>query len=536
MRAIIEQFGAAFGGMPASKKIYMVVVLGLLVAGFVVMFRWANKVDHQLLYSNLSPDDAGNIASKLREQRIPYKLASGGSAILVPAEKVYELRLALANDRLPAGGHVGFEIFDKTDFSTTEFVQRINYQRALQGELARTISAFREVENARIIVVMPKDSLFVEDTIPPSASVLLKLRSGLSPDKVAGIVHLVASAVEGLAPEQVTVVDTTGKVLFKGPGQADQAALITSNKLDYQRQVETGISGRVQTMLEGIVGTGKAIVRVSSDIDFEQIDFTEEKYDPDSSVIRSQQRRSESSEKGGANVSAARVKNPNQGAAPLQGADTRTRSQKEDEMVNYEINRVARHVIKPSGTIKRLSVAAAVDGTYEVDTAEDGSRTKKYIPRSTKELQDFEKIVKRAMGFDADRGDQVYVSSFPFSISPVLEPGVEGVEAVEVSGTDWLALGRRHLKPVVNFVLVILVFLFVVRPLLKSIKGIGTSVERPRRLPTLEEAEPSAFIPEPSDKAAGTRERVMRERTLRMAKDNVERTEQLVRGWLHEEK
>jgi len=203
-------------------------------------------------------------------------------------------------------------------------------------------------------------------------------------------------------------------------------------------------------------------------------------------------------------------------------------------VVNYEINRFTRHVIKPSGTIKQLSVAAVVDGTYEIVTAEDGSKTKKYIPRSKKELQEFEKIVKRAMGFDADRGDQAYVSSFPFSISPVsvTEAPAEG------TGMDWLALGRQYLKTVINFVLVILIFLFVVRPLLKSVKGIGTAVERPRRpLPTLGgETEPAAFIPEPEDGTASSRERVMRDRTLRLAKDNVERTEQLVRGWLHEEK
>ncbi|MBW1676978.1 MAG: flagellar M-ring protein FliF, partial [Deltaproteobacteria bacterium] len=258
----IEQFMAVFKAMPVSKKISMTVVLGLVVAGFAFMFLWANQIDYQVLYSNLSQEDAGNIVSKLKEQRIPYKLEGGGS-----------------------------EIFDQTSFSTTEFVQRLNYQRALQGELCRTIGEFREVEHARVLIVMPKDSLFVEDTKPPSASVLLKLRSSLSPDKVAGIVHIVASAVEGLTPEQVTVVDTTGRVLFKGPDQKDQTALLSSNKLDYQRQIEGKIAGRVQTMMEDIVGKGKAIVRVSAEVDFDQIDFSEEKYDPDSTVVRSKQRR-----------------------------------------------------------------------------------------------------------------------------------------------------------------------------------------------------------------------------------------------------
>jgi flagellar M-ring protein FliF len=523
MKTLIEQFVQVFKALPTSKKVSMAVVLGLVAAGFALMFVWANQVDYQLLYSNLSQEDAGNIVSKLREQRIPYKLAGGGEAILVPAERVYELRLSMANDGLPAGGHVGFEIFDHSDFSTTEFVQRLNYQRALQGELVRTISEFREVEHARVLVVMPKDSLFIEDSKPPTASVLLKLRSELSSDKVAGIVHIVASAVEGLDPDQVTVVDTNGRVLFKGPNQADQAALFSSTKLDYQREIEGQIAGRVQSMLEGIVGKDKAIVRASADIDFDQVDFTEEKYDPDSSVVRSRQRKSESSEKGGSNTIGASVTEFDQGTTPAQGASgTTAQSQKQEEVVNYEMNRVTRRVMQPSGTIKRLSVAAVLDGTYEVVTAEDRAKTKKYVPRSPEELQEFEEIVKRAMGFDEDRGDQVYVSTLSLSMSPGLE-----VASAE-SGMDWLGFGRRYLKTGLNLVLIILVFLFVVRPLVKSVRGIGTGVKGQGQLPAGHRGGESAALPEP--------EMDIRQKTVMLARDNADKTEQLLRGWLNEEK
>jgi flagellar M-ring protein FliF len=519
MTALFEQFIAAFKGLPTSKKIIMTVVLTFVIAGFGMMFFWAQKIDYQVLFTNLSPEDAGNIVTNLKQQRIPYELAGGGSTVLVPAEKVYELRLALAGEGLPVGGHVGFEIFDKTDFKATEFVQRLNYQRALQGELARTIGEVREVEHARVLVVMPKDSLFVEDQKPPSASVLLKLRSMLPPDKVEGIVHLVASAVEGLTPEQVTVVDTSGKVLFKGPNQADQAALYTSNNLDYQRQLEAKIGGRVQSMLEGIVGKGKAIVRVSADIDFERVDYSEEKYDPDSSVVRSTQRRSESSEKGPSNAPAP-VMTFEQSTGT--GRESQAKFQKRDEVVNYEIDKVMRHVTRPSGTIERLSVAAAVDGTYEVTTAEDGTSTNKYVPRSQEELQEFEKIVKRAIGFDVDRGDQVYVSSFPLSISPF-------PEVAEHVGIDWVALGRQHLRTALNFVLVIMVFLFIVRPLLRSVKDIGTTVKGAQELPGAQETPEGARLP-------GPEQTDMQERTMRLAKDNIEKTEHMLRGWLREEK
>jgi flagellar M-ring protein FliF len=521
MKRIIEQFKAVFKAMPVSKKISMAVVLGLVVAGFALMFLWTNQVDYQVLYSNLSQEDAANIVPKLKEQHIPYKLEGGGSVIMVPAEKVYETRLALAGERLPSGGNVGFEIFDQTSFSTTEFVQRLNYQRALQGELSRTIGEFREVDHARVLIVMPKDSLFIEDTRPPSASVLLKLRSGLSQDKVAGIVHIVASAVEALAPEHVTVVDTTGKVLFKGPNQGDQAALFSSNKLDYQREVEGKIERRVQSMMESIVGVGKAVVRVSAEIDFDQTDLSEEKYDPDNTVIRSRQRRVELSEKGGENALGVVSVDPGQPVTSSQQAGTRTKSQKEDDVTNYEINRVTRHVIKPSGTVNRLSVAAVVDGTYEVVTAEDGSKTEKYVPRTSKELEEFEKIVKRAMGFDADREDQVHVSCFPLSISA-------GIEAPDETGTDWLAFGRQYIRPAINLVLIVLIFLFIARPLFKSVKGIVTTVDTPKVLP---QPSQEAVMP---DALPDTRLRDTKEKTILLAKDNPEKAFHVIKAWMQE--
>ncbi len=520
MMTFIEQFIAAFGALPASKKVSIVAVLAVLIAGFATMFFWVKTVDYQLLYTNLSSEDAGKIVLKLKEQRIQYELTGGGSAIMVPADKVYELRLSLASEGLPMGGHVGFEIFDKTDFKATEFVQRLNYQRALQGELARTIGEFREVEHARVLIVMPKDSLFIEDQKPASASVMLKLKSRLVPSKVEGIVSLVASSVEGLSPDRVTVVDSSGRVLFKGQDQADTAAVFASNNLEHQRQVETKVAGHVQSMLEGIVGKGKAIVRVSAGINFEQVDYSEEKYDPESSVVRSTQRRSESSEKGPGSSTGTSVLTLEQGAGTVQEAPARF--QKKDEVVNYEVDKVIRHVIRPSGTITRLSVAAIVDGTYEVNTAEDGTTTRKYVARGQKELDEFEKIVKRAMGYDADRGDQVSVSSFALSILPV-------TGAPEETGMDWLALGRRYVRTALNFALVILVFLFVVRPLLKSLKGITTTISIPKQLPEGEEVSAGGALPEPEKVG-------MQEKAMRLAKTNVERTEHMIKGWLDEER
>lgn len=519
MNRFFENLIHAFGSMPLSKKITMLVVVLMVVGGFSAMFFWANQVDYQLLYSELSQEDAGKITGKLREQRIAFQLSGGGTSILVPADKVYELRLSLANDGIPSGGHVGFEIFDKTDFSTTEFVQKLNYQRALQGELVRTINEFKEVENSRVLLVLPKDSLFVQDVKPPSASVMLKLKAQLSPDKVAGIVHLVASAVEGLSPDQVTVVDSSGRVLSKGPDQGDEAALFSSNKLDYQRRIEEQISSRVQSMLEGIVGKGGAIVRVSADLDFEQVDLSEEKFDPDGSVIRSQQRRTES-------------KNDQPeyaGEEPgEQGGDTGTSASKSDEVTNYEINRVTKHIVSPSGKIRRLSVAAVVGGTYEAAAGGKDPKAKKYVPRAEDELKRFESVVKTAMGYSADRGDEVYVSSFPLSAS-----NLDDLPA-EAPGFDWASLLRSHIKTILNIMLVFLVFFFVVRPLLKSTRDIGSNMRATGQqaitaaaaVPALTDQQEALAAPPPMDEG-------LREKTSRVARENPERAEQMIREWLH---
>jgi flagellar M-ring protein FliF len=526
MKAFLDQLISVFNAMPTSKKISMVLVLSLVVGGFAVMFLWANQVNYSTLYSDLSPEDAGEIVSKLKEQRIPYKLTAGGTTLMVPADQVYELRLSLANNGLPAGGNVGFEIFDANNFSTTEFVQKLNYQRALQGELERTISDFREIDRARVLLVIPEESLFVEDSKSPSASVSLKLKSTLSSDKVSGIVHVVASAVEGLSPDQVTVVETGGKVLFKGSKEGDEAALFASNKLDYQREIEENVARRVQTMLEGIVGKGKAIVRASADITFDRIDLSEVKYNPDSRVIRSEQRSVETSRNNASDGGEVRLENTNQGTVPVQTPGSAGReAEKQNELVNYEINKTTRHITTPSGSISRLSVAAVVDGTYETVTAEDGSVTKSYEPRSEEELAEFEKLVKRAMGFSEDREDQVHVSSFAFSNSDI--PAMEGEPPL-----DWPALIKEYSRVVINVALVFLVFIFVVRPLIKSVRevnsGGGKMQQQQRELPEGDEAKGQEGLPQPdmSDPRA---------LTMKLAQDNSEKTEQLIRGWLNEE-
>ena len=288
MNSSFAQFMKFVGSLPLSKKITISLVVLLIVVGFGAMFFWANQESYQLLYNNLSPKDGGAIVAKLKEQKIPYRIEGGGSTIMVPGNKVYELRLALAGEGLPGGGTVGFELFDNPDFRTTNFVQELNYRRALQGELARTIMNFKEVKKASVFLAIPKDSLFVEDEKQASASIQLDLEGTLSQSRVEAIVRLVSNAVEGLDSSRVSVVDTKGRVIFRGnAGDDSLSSGLGDTLLDHKKNIEKKITQNIQTMLEEIVGVGKAIVRVNAEIDTSEVVISEEEYDPTVVAVRS---------------------------------------------------------------------------------------------------------------------------------------------------------------------------------------------------------------------------------------------------------
>jgi flagellar M-ring protein FliF len=523
MNQTLLQFVNFVKSLPASKKISIAAVVLLLAASFAAMFMMANQVEYRVLFNNLSPQDAGAVIARLKEKNVPYRIEGGGSLIMVPAEQVYELRLGLAGDGLLKDGQVGFEIFDKTDFKTTQFVQGLNYQRALQGELARTIGSFREVNNARVFIVLPKETLFVEDAKPASASILLDLKSSLPPERLAAIIHLTAGAVEGLDPEQVTVVDTKGRVIFKGGGKNETDALLSDTQLDYKAKIESEIGKNVQSMLEGIIGPGNAIVRVNADIDFDKINLNEEEYDPAAAVVRSKRDIEESSQAGNATpeMPASSV-NQRTGIVPS-GASVQNGKLKRESLTNYEINKVTRTVFKPAGTIKRLSVAAVIDGTYESEKGKDGAVTRKYIARTGEELKKFEDIVKSAMGYSEDREDRISVSSIPFSDAISVENMTEGAPG----GVDFGTLYNNYGRIPLNLFIVAAVFFLVVRPLLNSLKNIPAQrpVSGPMELP----AGVSHELRLP-----GADTQIRREKLLEISKGNPEKTEQLIKGWINE--
>lgn len=436
-----QQIRLVFKGLSTGKLIAMAILVGSTIAGLGFLLTWSDTDDLQPLYSNLSPEDAAAIVTKLKERQIPYQLTMDGTGVRIPYDKIHETRLDLAAQGLPRGTGIGFEVFDDTKLGMTEFVQNVNYQRALQGELSRTINTLLEVQNSRVHIVMPARSLFIEEEEPATASVFLKLRRGkyLSKEQIQGIVHLVSSSVSRLKPEDVTIIDDSGKMLagFKEKSTVSQ---ITSNQLAFQEKKERLLEHRVKTMLESVLGQDKAIVRVSCLLNFTQQEKTEELYLPKNTVIRSEQ--------GSSSVSNA----TNEGAYGVPGLQTNVvpdnagatgsngvkRNQKEQYTKNYEVGKLINRQIMPVGSVQRLSVAVIVDGTYkEPEEGTEGEQAQ-YVPRTTQEMAKLENIVKSAVDYDAARGDKIEVVNIPFEVE------VDPDTLAQAEPAGWMEMIKNH--------------------------------------------------------------------------------------------
>lgn len=417
--AFFRQIKLAFSGMSAPRMITLAILAGTCIAGLAFLLTWSETDDLHPLYTNLTPEDAAGIVAKLKDNQIPYKLTIDGTGIRIPYEKVHEMRLELASQGLPRGTGIGFEVFDDAKLGMTEFVQNVNYQRALQGELSRTINTLLEVENSRVHIVMPTRSLFIEEEEPATASVILKLRRGkyLNKDQIQGIVHLVSSSVSRLRPEDVTIIDDSGKMLA-GSKEESTVSQVTSNQLAFQEKKERLLENRVKTMLESVLGQEKAIVRVSCLLNFTQQEKTEELYLPDNTVIRSEQGSSTVSNT--ANQKASGVPGLQTNVVPgrARGSATGTspKNQKEQFTKNYEVGKLVNRQILPIGSIQRLSVAVIVDGTYKAGEEGAEDEQEQYVPRTSEEMTKLENIVKSAVDYDADRGDKIEVVNIPFEV------------------------------------------------------------------------------------------------------------------------
>jgi len=521
-----ESLSNNFQALTLGQRIGVVVVLALAIATIPLLMMLGKEPELVVLFSQLDSEDTRAIIQELGKQGVTYEVGEGGNTIHVPVERVHELRLQLASVGLPESAGVGFEIFDRTGLGVTPFTQQMNYRRALQGELARTISQISQVDRVRVHLVIPEKRLFASEQKPAQAAVVLTLKRGnpLGGAQVQGIVHLVASSVEGLDPDQVTVVDNHGEVLSQN--SADENTKLTATQIETQRRVEHDLEQRVQTMLDQVLGRDKSVVRVTAPLEFRKVEITEESFDPNSQVVRSENRSQEKvTEKGTqAGVPGVRSNVPND-LKPIGGSGPKEAKRK-NETLNYEVNRKVSKIIEPTGAIKRLSVAVLVDGTYEVaenseEQTEGDAGDKKYVPRSEQEIQNLILIVKKAVGFSEERGDQIEMVNVPFE-TPAVPEGEEGMTA---GVQAFLGTWGGFLKPVLFFFLGVLVLWFVIRPMALNLsKPSAEAVMLPQTgLPATVTEYEEQITETPQDKA------------MKLAADNPATAAQVIRTWIKEE-
>ncbi|MCC6278015.1 MAG: flagellar M-ring protein FliF [Oligoflexia bacterium] len=423
LQKLAQQIRDFYMNLTPIKRASVITASFIIIMTFIVVGMMVTGRSFTPLFENVPVEHVPMIVGKLQERNIPYQLIDGGKTITVPPEFLRSTQMMLLVDSgFQKIGQIGFEIFDKETFGTTSYVQRINYQRALQGELIRTINSLEAVKNSKVILAIPPNTTFLEERQPPSASVVVDLKNGktLSVEQVRGIINLVASAVERLEPEKVTVVDARGKVLSRNVAGTLSAA--GNDMLDYKLNRERQIESNIEDILARIVGQGKVTAKVTADVNFRQVSSVEEVVDPDKQAVKSIQTEEERLRGNRSNTSGvpgARANLP--GAEDPNSVAFRQDVDKELKTTNFENTKVVRNIKEPIGNVEKLSVAVLVDGVTQSVVAEDGTVTEKWSPRSPEELAKYETIVKNAIGFDEKRGDVVKIENFKFEKEDFLE-------------------------------------------------------------------------------------------------------------------
>lgn len=446
---------------PMRLSIMGGVIFGL-IAFFIFLTTRLASPQMALLYGDLDSNDASRIAGQLESQAVPYEMRKSGTEIHVPAEAVSRVRLAMAQQGLPSGGTVGYEVFDSSDsLGSTDFVQNVNLVRALEGELARTIGSIESVRSARVHLVMPRRELFSRERQEPSASVVLKMKgiARLDRGQVTAIQHLVAAAVPKLTPNRISIVDDKGSLLAAGFEDSSDPATAAVKTDERRRNYESRMARTIEELLERAVGFGKVRAEVRADMDFDRISTSEEQYDPDGQVVRSTQTVEENASSREAEPQAVTVANnlPDSNFPAAGGASATSAESRSEETVNYEISKKVVNHVKEIGTVNRLSVAVLVDGAYTTDA--QGQRA--YTPRPEQEMNQLANLVRSAIGFNAARGDTLEVINMQF-VEPDIPPEPPLVLFLGLNKQDML----RMAEILVLSIVAILVILLVVRPLL----------------------------------------------------------------------
>lgn len=459
-------------GAGPSKLAIGGIVLAAATAVLLFALFYKGEKPYGLLYSQLSPEDAGAITSELKTQKVPYKLAANGTAIEVPEELVSSTRIDLAVKGLPGKSNVGYEIFDNQKLGVTDLVQKTNLQRAVAGELERSIGALPEIEFARVHLSVPKETLFIEDQKDPTASVVIKQRPGaeLSKPQLLGIVNLITSSVAGLTQENVSVIDTDGGLIWSK--ESNKPGFLNDDQMKQKKLFEDNIKRQIQAMMEQMVGPGRAITRVSAELDLKEIITNEDIYDPERTAVRSEQKIVEKEVGSGRTMAGVPNATYELGTANRQNSGAgqgQTQYSRTEETNNYEVTNTKRQIVSRAGDLKKISVSVILDGIY---TKNEAGETV-FSPLSQERLANLEKAVKAAIGFDADRGDMVSLVSDQFA-----RP-----EEVSVWALFVLDLIREFSRPFINLILIILFFFLVVRPIInwlkKEVEPAGSGAEPP---------------------------------------------------------
>lgn len=474
MALVKAETAQGFQSLPALRQIGLMVGLAASVALGVAVVLWSQQPSYTLLYANLSSKDAGEVVDALQKSGIPYKVDEATGAVMVDSTSLQKARMELAKDGLPEGNAMGFEMLQKEQgFGTSQFIETARYQRALEGELSRTIATLRNVESARVHLAIPKRSVFLRDRTAPTASVMVDLYSGrgLDEEQIAAIVHLVSSSVPHLTPENVTVVDQGGKLLSSGG--SDKGMAMTSTQFSYNRKLESIYAERIRQMLDPIVGSGRVRASVNADLDFTVTERTQESFNPDLPALRSEQVSKDiSSRSAAASGIPGALSNQPPEDGQLQAVDKQSGADKGESdsprnsstrsVRNYELDKTVSHTKLATGTIRRLSIAVVIDDKQEIsDTDEVVNK-----PWSQEELDRFTALVKEAVGFDASRGDTVNIINSSF----IPLPEAEALPEPSLMEQPWV---WDVAKQAVGAIGVLLLIFGVLKPIMRSLAEKG---------------------------------------------------------------
>ena len=494
IKQVLDRVGERIGRFSFNQKVLLGAMLSAALISIVIFSLWLQREEQAVLFTNLAPEDAALALEELGKQDIDADLANGGTTILVPESEVHRLRVDLAAKGIPASGPIGFEIFDGKQYGLTEFLQNVNFKRALEGELTKSIESLSGIHSARVHLVLPKPSIFKKLQSVPTASVVVRMgrNAQLGEMQIAGIQSLVAGSVEGLESAKVTVIDQFGKVL--SAGYENDLAGRSESQLALKKEVEVYLSSKAESMLRQVLGDGHSIVRVDATLNFEKIDTEREVFDPEAAVVRSEETN--------------------------EATDPETGGTQESSVTNYEINRTIERIVGQTGSIEELSVAVFVDGKYTLPP-EGGKPT--YVQRSDEELNQIRRIVQTAVGLNPSRGDRIEVVNMQFNDQSADDP-LGGTTA-----PTWLELLTQYGGKIFLFVVVAVIILGLKRNLSRIVEeGIPSSGSARRTAASRSDSGPALEM------GGKNVEEHMVEEVKEFAAENPDKVAEVLKSWISE--